>query len=88
MYYLKDNYTSFMNVDTIQNSHERVEEIRNKMKDNGGSVLMVDIPLMNKKGELWQLLMQCTNLFSFSDKKVIIGYIFDCSNLRQQETGN
>lgn len=81
-YHVEKKYQEFINVDTIQNSEERIAEIQQIMQKQGGTVLLVDIPFINKEGALWQLFGNCNELLRVSDKNIDVGYIFDCRNMQ------
>lgn len=79
IYHLKEKYDTFYNIDTIQNSHEKILQVQQLIQEQGGTVLLVDIPFINKEGELWQFInQQCKEEFVVEDKGINIGYVFTC----------
>lgn len=70
----------------INNSHtyyvDFKDEFDNKtinlIKDKHSTVAVIDYPQLNKKSDLWSALLNCTALKTFSDKEIILGYVFKC----------
>ena len=73
-YYLSPRY---QDVIPISFRHEFDIETINKIK-NGGTVIVVDFPSVNKESTLWKGLNSCNMRKSFYDKNIRIGYIFEC----------
>ncbi len=45
----------------------------------GGSILIVDIPFVNKEGELWSIINDnCVADYTIVDKGIKIGWVFSC----------
>ena len=85
-YYLRTKYHKFYDFDVIQNSHEHIEKFKGLVHEKGGSVLLIDLPFINKEGELWQFINTCKERKTFSDKDMVVGYIFDCSDQKMMQS--
>lgn len=78
-YHLQEKYDRFYNVGIIENSPEKIQQFKALLQEQRGTVLLVDIPFVNKEGELWQFInQQCTEEFVVEDKSVEIGDVFTC----------
>ncbi|MFA6888655.1 MAG: glycosyltransferase family 39 protein [Candidatus Woesearchaeota archaeon] len=79
MNYYLPTYSEVYALDTIQNSPEKIQEIKTLINEKGGTILLVDIPFINKDGELWQFITQtCEEKYVVSDNGIDIGYVFSC----------
>lgn len=79
--YLQDEYTEFYSFDTIQNSDEQIHYIESLLKEKGGTILFINLPFVNKEGQLWQLINQyCMKEYIVEDKEMEVGYILICTS--------
>lgn len=74
-HYLQDFYDDIriINFDSEFNQ-DKVDDIRSNAK----TVIVIDFPTMNKESFLWQEINACKKEGEFSDKGVILGYVFIC----------
>jgi len=74
-YYLLDQYQGMkiINFD-MENNEVKVDEVTSA----GSTVVVLDFPRLNRDGLLWQALMGCERIKSFSDKGVEMGFVFEC----------
>jgi hypothetical protein len=78
-WYLKEKYDTFYHMDTIQNSEEKMQWFHETRENEHGTVLLVNIPFINKEGEFWNTLMtECEQDIIIEDKGMEAGYIFVC----------
>lgn len=79
IWYLQDDYETFYSLDTIQNTEERLDWFEESVKEKGGTVVVVDIPFINKEGRLWRIIKEnCINKKMYGDKEIEIGWVFSC----------
>lgn len=79
-YYLKPKYEEFYAFDVIQNSPERIQQFKELVREKGGTILLVDLPFVNKKGDLWQFITAaCEERNVITDKGIKAGYVIACS---------
>jgi len=84
MYYLKGNYTQFYyNTSIYELDAGKIEKFKQYLDDNGGSIIFNDIPMIDRSGNLWQVISSCKEVYTYEDKGATIGYIYDCSNLKK-----
>ena len=69
-YYLRATATNF----DFSSDPEEVEQILGK----GGTLVVIDFPMLNKNSELWQTFTKCDLKTIKEDKGVPLGYVFAC----------
>lgn len=61
------------------NDIRRMEKMNSSIKLNGGTVLIVDYPILDKESMMWKsILKQCNEKERIYSKKIITGYVFEC----------
>ncbi|PIN69262.1 hypothetical protein COV93_06200 [Candidatus Woesearchaeota archaeon CG11_big_fil_rev_8_21_14_0_20_43_8] len=69
--------------DPLEKDPDKIDTFAQQLHDEGGTVIFIDVRLIDREGKLFNLLESCTTLKEFSDKGVLLGKIYDCSNLKQ-----
>ncbi|MBI5003372.1 glycosyltransferase family 39 protein [Candidatus Woesearchaeota archaeon] len=77
IWYLQDDYETFYSLDTIQNTDERLDWFE-AMTKTGGTIVVVDIPFINKEGRLWNIITACEEKKAYMNKGIEIGWVFSC----------
>jgi len=68
----------FITISFQDDTVEKSKELENKIKKQGGTIIMIDFPELSKKGRLWQTIKTCKQIKTFEDKGKPIGRVFDC----------
>lgn len=68
---------------------EKSEQLRQKIKKDGATIVFIDFPQISKTGELWQTINNnCKQTKTFADKNQTISYVFECEKDNAQTTKN
>jgi len=77
-YYLREKYGDITPIDfELENDEQKVDELVKAR----GTVIVVDFPKINEKSIFWQKIQTCKLVKNFEDKKLKLGYIFDCAQI-------
>lgn len=79
-YYFRDEFQPVILDFDIEKNATLVDDVIS----NSGTIILVDFPKLNEDSLFWKRVMKCNHLAEFSDKGVKMGYILDCSNLRNE----
>ena len=63
---------------TYNSESQRQRAMEEWLKTKGGTILVVDYPIIDKKSSLWNLITKCKNRKIFYSKNFPVGYVFEC----------
>lgn len=77
-WYLQEKYTRFETFDTINLNDEKIKALKATISE-GGSILLIDIPFINKEGELWKVINEeCVAIYIVENKGIKVGGVWSC----------
>lgn len=76
-------YPGFVSLSFVDDTVEKSKALQERFEHEGGTIVLIDFPTLNKNGLLWNAINKCNKIKTFTEKNKEVGHIFDCEKLKQ-----
>lgn len=76
-------YRGFVSLSFVDDTAEKSTALQERLEREGGTIVLIDFPTLNKNGLLWNTINKCNKIKTFTDKNKDLGHIFDCTKLKR-----